>query len=128
MTTIVRGQGICQGRLFYIMSPYRHGSGVAFGLVLRDLRSAADLSQERLADATGLDRTFISLLERGLRQPSLSTLLALSEALEVPLATIAARIEGEIDRQGSQEEGEERQDRRGSIPRTEELSEGTAAG
>ena len=128
MTTIVRGQGFCQGRLFYTMSPYRHGSGVAFGLVLRDLRMAADLSQERLADATGLDRTFISLLERGLRQPSLSTLLALSEALQVPLATIAARIEAEIDRQGTEDEGNERQEGRGSFPGVEELSEGTAAG
>ena len=128
MTTIVRGQGICQGRLFYIMPPYRHGSGVAFGLVLRELRSAADLSQERLADATGLDRTFISMLERGLRQPSLSTLLALSEALQVPLATIAARIEEEIDRQGAEGEGNERQEGRGSSPGAEELSEGTAAG
>ena len=55
----------------------------AFGQVLRELRLDKNVSQEKLALKGNLDRTFISLLERGLRQPSLSTILQISEALDV---------------------------------------------
>jgi transcriptional regulator with XRE-family HTH domain len=55
----------------------------AFGIVLRDLRRRRWLSQEALAQASELDRTFISLLERGLRQPSLTTILQLAGPLGV---------------------------------------------
>lgn len=65
----------------------------AFGTILRDLRLKQDLSQEALADAAELDRTFISLLERGQRQPSLSTLFALSEVLAVRPSELVRRIE-----------------------------------
>jgi transcriptional regulator with XRE-family HTH domain len=43
----------------------------AFGEVLRDCRTKAGISQENLAFKVDLDRTYISLLERGLRQPTL---------------------------------------------------------
>ena len=55
----------------------------AFGEILRELRQAADVSQENLAFECELDRTYISLLERGRRQPSLKTLFALAEALQI---------------------------------------------
>lgn len=55
----------------------------AFGLVLKELRNKSSLSQEQLGLASGLDRTFISQLERGIKQPSLSTLIALSKQLGV---------------------------------------------
>jgi len=64
-----------------------------FGKVLRDARERAKLSQEALADMAGLDRTYVSLLERGRRQPSLTTMLALSTALEVRFSVFAGRIE-----------------------------------
>jgi len=63
----------------------------AFGRVLRELRAKAGLSQEQLALSAGLDRTYISLLERGLRQPTLSTLFRLADILEVAPATMVAR-------------------------------------
>ena len=53
----------------------------AFGQVLRKKRNEANISQEKLALNSGLDRTYISLLERGLRQPTLSTLFTLAESL-----------------------------------------------
>lgn len=53
----------------------------AFGLVLRNLRRGRGISQEDLALESGLDRTFISLLERGLRQPTLRTLIQLANSL-----------------------------------------------
>lgn len=57
------------------------GPEEAFGLVLRDLRRERAMSQEALALESQLDRTFISLLERGLRQPSLTTIFQLARTL-----------------------------------------------
>jgi transcriptional regulator with XRE-family HTH domain len=74
----------------------------AFGQVLRDVRLKCGLSQEQLALASGLDRTFISLLERGLRQPSLATLVALA----APLQTTATQLVAETERRaGDQQRG-----------------------
>lgn len=56
----------------------------AFGIVLKELRTGLGLSQEKLAFACGLDRTFISMLERGKRQPSLTSILILADALSIP--------------------------------------------
>ena len=64
-----------------------------FGLVLRDLRTQVGLTQEQLGLECDLDRTFISLLERGLRQPTLTTLFALSEKLKVPASVIIKHVE-----------------------------------
>lgn len=69
----------------------------AFGLTLRRLRIAKRISQEQLAHNSGMDRTYISLLERGLRQPSLSTMLGLSRALEVAFSELAKDIERELE-------------------------------
>jgi transcriptional regulator with XRE-family HTH domain len=63
----------------------------AFGVVLRDCRQKAGISQEALADSAEVDRTYISLLERGLRQPTLGTLFTLSRALGVSPATMVSR-------------------------------------
>jgi len=64
----------------------------AFGIVLRDLRHARSLSQEALALESGLDRTFVSLLERGLRQPSLTTILQLAGPLGVAPDDLVAEV------------------------------------
>jgi transcriptional regulator with XRE-family HTH domain len=53
------------------------------GKNLRDLRERAGLSQEELAEICELDRTEISLLERGLRFPRLDTLVRLSRGLKL---------------------------------------------
>lgn len=56
---------------------------LAFGEVLRRARKRAGISQEKLALDAGLDRTFVSALERGVRQPSLTTLFVLSSTLNI---------------------------------------------
>ena len=68
----------------------------AFGEVLRRLRLAAGLSQEQLALNCGLDRTFISLLERGLRQPTLTTLFVLAETLQIRPSKLIAAVESKL--------------------------------
>ncbi len=66
----------------------------AFGEVLRDLRQRAGLSQEALAGAAEVDRTYVSLLERGQRQPTLETLFRLAGALHASPATMVSRTAG----------------------------------
>jgi transcriptional regulator with XRE-family HTH domain len=61
----------------------RQKVAVAFGTVLRTARDAAELSQEQLAEAADVDRTYPSLLERGLRKPMLHMLLRLASAVEM---------------------------------------------
>ena len=64
-----------------------------FGKVLRDLRTQVGLTQEQLGLECDLDRTFISLLERGLRQPTLTTLFTLSDKLKIPASMIIKNVE-----------------------------------
>jgi transcriptional regulator with XRE-family HTH domain len=54
-----------------------------FGANLRLRRHAASLSQEQLADRSGFHFTEISRLERGVREPRLSTIVRLARALEL---------------------------------------------
>ena len=56
----------------------------AFGKTMRNLRTKKGYSQEQLAHNSGLDRTFISLLERGQRQPSLTSIVSISASLGIP--------------------------------------------
>lgn len=65
----------------------------AFGIVLRELRTERCQTQEALAFDSGLDRTYISLLELGGRSPTLDTIMALCLALDVSLTTVSSRIE-----------------------------------
>jgi transcriptional regulator with XRE-family HTH domain len=57
---------------------------LAFGETLKLARRRRGLSQEQLATVCNIDRTYTSLLERGLRTPSLSALLDLAAALQIP--------------------------------------------
>jgi transcriptional regulator with XRE-family HTH domain len=57
--------------------------GLAFGKVLRVVRKEVGLTQEELGHAAGLDRTFVSMLERGERQPTVRVLFKLAAALKV---------------------------------------------
>ena len=65
----------------------------AFGIALRKLRQEKGLSQEALAASSGFHRTYISLLERGVKSPSLTTLDRLSQALGISLSQFVNSIE-----------------------------------
>lgn len=64
-----------------------------FGIVLRRLRTEKGFSQLNFALECELDRTYISLLERGKRQPSLSTMLKLAKVLNIPASEILREVE-----------------------------------
>jgi transcriptional regulator with XRE-family HTH domain len=57
------------------------GIAKAFGNAARGRRLEAGLSQESLALDTGIERSYISRLERGLSQPTLLVLLKLARGL-----------------------------------------------
>lgn len=58
------------------------------GKRLSTLRLEADLSQEKLGEMTGLDRTYISGIERGKRNPSLKNIEKLAKALKVKVSDL----------------------------------------
>src|SRR5438270_14054066 len=64
-----------------------------FGSVIRARREAAGLSQEALAKAAKLHRTYISMLERGERTPSLGTVLMLARALGTSMSSLVTATE-----------------------------------
>ena len=66
---------------------------VAFGKVIRDLRRGAGLTQEQLGFEADLRRTFVSLLELGEQQPSLTTLFKIADPLGVSPAEIIRQVE-----------------------------------
>lgn len=68
----------------------------AFGKTLRTLRKAHGYTQETLAFESGLDRTYVSLLELGSRSPTLDTMMTLCGALNVSLSQLAQKVEAEI--------------------------------
>lgn len=61
---------------------------VLLGQRVRTLRMQAGLSQERFAEKCGLDRTYISGIERGTRNPTLEVLYILAIALHTELSTL----------------------------------------
>ncbi|MCV0439288.1 MAG: helix-turn-helix domain-containing protein [Hydrogenophaga sp.] len=64
-----------------------------FGVVLQKQRIALGISQEELAFRAQVDRTFVSRLERGLRQPTITTLFSLGGALGVAPTTLVLETE-----------------------------------
>lgn len=68
----------------------------AFGLVLRELRQKANLTQEQLGFESDLRRTFISVLELGQQQPTLTTILKLAPALGVSASDMLALVESRL--------------------------------
>jgi transcriptional regulator with XRE-family HTH domain len=72
-------------------SRYRRGLYArAFSAVLREHRTRAGITQEELAFRGELDRTFPSLLERGLRTPTPTIICVPAEALQVEPATLVS--------------------------------------
>lgn len=70
----------------------------AFGKILRVLRKQKQYTQESLAFESGLDRTYVSLLELGRRSPTLDTMMALCEPLGVSLSVLCTYIEDEMNK------------------------------
>jgi transcriptional regulator with XRE-family HTH domain len=69
------------------------GPEKAFGQALRQIRQGREISQERLGLDAGFDRTYISLIERGINSPTIRTVVKLAGVLNVAPSKIVARME-----------------------------------
>lgn len=69
---------------------------IAFGKVLRRLRTTAGMTQEQLGLAAGLQRKYISLLELGTKAPSLATVLRIATALEVDPGELVSLVSTQV--------------------------------
>ena len=92
---------------------------VALGALLRAQREAAELSLRELSDRTKVSNAYLSQLERGLHEPSLSVLRAISSALAIPLGSLLMRA-GMLE---SDEGGPQLRETEDAILRDPELSE-----
>ena len=66
-----------------------------FGVALRRVRQAARMSQEDLGLEAGVQRNFISLIERGHNQPTINTISKLARALRMKASELVAEAERE---------------------------------
>ena len=84
----VRGLFVCALAIVSVMKdPLK-----ALGDKVRELRTQLDLSQEAFAERCDFDRTYISLIERGQRNPSFTNLIRLAEGLEISVSALTNGI------------------------------------
>jgi ribosome-binding protein aMBF1 (putative translation factor) len=103
--TIIRGTIIAQAAALLVLAkPHssarknRHIQSVvgperAFGDALREIRRTKGISQEQLALDSGLDRTYVSLIERGAQSPTIRSVVKLASVLGVRPSEIVVRME-----------------------------------
>jgi len=85
---------IVRGRYVYIaVDAAAMDVRLRLGKNLRRLRRAKGLGQEKFALEFGIDRTYVSGIERGVRNPTVTVVQRLADALEVPIAELFAEIE-----------------------------------
>ena len=70
----------------------------AFSITLRALRTEAQIAQEALALRAGIDRGYMSGLERGKHSPTLDTIYKLLGPLGVSFEQFAASYDGSVRR------------------------------
>lgn len=68
----------------------------ALGLVIKELRQGKELSQEQLAFEVSLHRSYISLLERGLKSATLNTIVKLATAFELSASEMVFKTETKL--------------------------------
>ncbi|QIW15144.1 transcriptional regulator [Pasteurellaceae bacterium RH1A] len=69
---------------------------IAFGKTLRALRKQANLTQEELGFEADLQRIYISKLELGQQQPSLTTLFKLARGLNCSVSDMLKAVEAQL--------------------------------
>ena len=64
-----------------------------FGQAVKELRNERELSQEKLAECSGLHRTYIAGVESGNRNPSLQSIAAIAKGLDMTISALFAAVE-----------------------------------
>ncbi|MBD2137025.1 helix-turn-helix transcriptional regulator [Anabaena sp. FACHB-1237] len=70
----------------------------ALGYLVRQHRTELGISQEELGLRANLDRTYISGIERGVRNPSLTALVSLADGLGISVSVMLQNLEIETDK------------------------------
>jgi transcriptional regulator with XRE-family HTH domain len=91
----------------------------ALGAFIREQRKQANLSLRQLAEKTSLSNPYLSQIERGLHQPSVRVLKAISDALNLSAETLLAQA-GLIDAMAGKAAGPADSADQGDAPGTEE--------
>lgn len=76
--------------------PNRHSILTKFGQLIVQQRRALDISQEELAHRADLDRTYVSGLERGIRNPSLTAVVKVAQGLGITADKLLNGLEDAI--------------------------------
>ncbi len=71
--------------------------GLAFGKVLRQKRIESGLTQEQLAHEADIQRNYVSLIERGVHNPTIAILFKLAHALRCPPSALIADLETKLN-------------------------------
>jgi transcriptional regulator with XRE-family HTH domain len=71
----------------------RSGPERAFGEALRETRKERGISQMDLYEASGIDRTYISAIERGLQSPTIRMIARFAKHLKVRPSELVLRME-----------------------------------
>lgn len=67
------------------------------GALIRAQRKARGLSQEALGDEAGLHRTYVSSLERGLRNPTVTVLVRIAAAMDLTVSELLEGLEERME-------------------------------
>ena len=73
--------------------PERDSTLVRLGLNIRKRREALDFSQEKLAELSDLDQTYISGIETGKRNPGIKNVARLAKALKTTTSELCKGVE-----------------------------------
>jgi transcriptional regulator with XRE-family HTH domain len=71
----------------------RYPDGADLGRAIREARLKQHYSQEGLADAAGMHRTYVGAIERGERNPSFRNLVRIASTLKLRLSELVAEAE-----------------------------------
>lgn len=70
----------------------------AFGVSLREYRKKAGFTQEGLAFEAGIERNYVSLIELGRNQPTITMIFKLANALNIKPSKLIATTEGRVSK------------------------------
>lgn len=63
------------------------------GLIIRELRTKQNISQEKLAELVGVHRTYIGMIERGEKNITINTIEKIAKGLNIKVWKILERID-----------------------------------
>lgn len=75
------------------LMPKKDRTLAAFGRNVARFRDARGFSQDKLAEKADLDRTYVSGIERGVRNPGIKTVLRVAKALTVSVADLCKGVD-----------------------------------